>query len=168
MRVCGGWKKRLSERPKGTAGYAPACCVGCACGSCRCISPAARPPRSIWRPITLTRRGRPATVPTAISLPASGRRRATANGNYVLPSNRNLAGVPPPASELERRRPYRLPELIDIAQSNNPATRNAWNDARNAALAAGIAESAFFPFVSAGIVQGWQTSHNEFPRLGPR
>src|SRR6202034_3263927 len=88
------------------------------------------------------------------------------NSSYVLPSNRNLAGIPPPAADLERRRPYTLPELIDIAQSNNPVTRNAWNDARNAALAAGIAESAFLPFVSAGIVQGWQTSHNEFPLLG--
>ena len=56
--------------------------------------------------------------------------------------------------------------MIDIAQSTNPVTRNAWNDARNAALAAGIAESTFLPFVSAGIVQGWQKSHNEFPSLG--
>src|ERR1700675_4941804 len=70
---------------------------------------------------------------------------------YVLPSNRNVAGIPPPASDLERRRPYTLPELIDIAQSTNPATRNAWNDARNAALAAGIAESPFFPLVSPGL-----------------
>jgi outer membrane protein len=78
------------------------------------------------------------------------------NSNYVLPSNGNLAGVPPPASELERRRPYRLPELIDIAESSNPVTRNAWNDARNAALAAGIAQSTFLPMVSAGIVEGYQ------------
>jgi outer membrane protein len=88
------------------------------------------------------------------------------SGNYVLPSNGNLAGVPPPASELERRRPYSLPELIDIAESSNPLTRNAWNDARNAALAAGIAESTFLPMVSAGIVQGWQRFHNEFSALG--
>jgi outer membrane protein len=86
--------------------------------------------------------------------------------DYVLPSNSNLAGVPPPASDLERRRPYTLPELIDIAQSTNPATRNAWNDARDAALAAGIAESTFLPLVSAGIVQGWQQSHNENSALG--
>ncbi len=88
------------------------------------------------------------------------------SGNYVLPSNSNLAGVPPRASELERRRPYSLPELIDIAELSNPVTRNAWNDARNAALAAGIAESAFLPFVSAGVVQGWQRFHNEFSSLG--
>jgi outer membrane protein len=92
--------------------------------------------------------------------PASGQ---AAGGNYVLPSNRNLAEAPPPASNLERRRPYTLPELIDIAQTNNPTTRNAWNDARNAALAAGIAESTFLPLVSAGIVQGWQAFHNATP-----
>jgi outer membrane protein TolC len=88
------------------------------------------------------------------------------NNNYVLPSNRNLAVVPPPASELERRRAYTLPELIDIAESNNPGTRNAWNDARNVALAAGIAESTFLPFVSAGIVQGWQKNRVESSILG--
>src|ERR1700691_1890298 len=88
------------------------------------------------------------------------------NSSYVLPSNRNLAEIPPAAGDLERHRPYTLPELIDIAQSNNPVTRNAWSDARNAALAAGIAESSFLPFVSAGIVQGWQKSHNETSALG--
>ena len=36
---------------------------------------------------------------------------------------------------------YSLAELIDIAQSNNPLTRTAWNNARNIALAAGIAKS---------------------------
>jgi outer membrane protein TolC len=86
--------------------------------------------------------------------------------DYVLPSNSNLAGAPAPASELERRRPYTLPELIDIAESTNPATRNAWNDARDAALTAGIAESTFLPLVSAGIVQGWQQIHNENSTFG--
>jgi outer membrane protein len=80
--------------------------------------------------------------------------------DYVLPSNSNLAGVPPPETALERRRPYLLPELIDIAESSNPVTRNAWNDARNAALVAGIAESTFLPIVSAGIIEGYQNIHS--------
>lgn len=46
---------------------------------------------------------------------------------------------------LDRRKVYSLPELIDIAQSNNPLTRTAWNGARNAALTTGIAESAYLP-----------------------
>ena len=83
-------------------------------------------------------------------------------GSYVLPANRALAGIPPPALDLERGGPYTLPDLIDIAQSTNPVTRNAWNDARNAALAAGIAKSTFLPVISAGIVQGWQKTHIDF------
>jgi outer membrane protein len=93
------------------------------------------------------------------------------HGSYVLPANRALAGIPPPALDLERGGPYTLPELIDIAQSTNPVTRNAWNDARNAALAAGIAKSTFLPVISAGIVQGWQKTHIDFsapiPPLSP-
>jgi outer membrane protein len=78
------------------------------------------------------------------------------SSSYVLPSNRTMASIPSPLFELERRHAYSLPELIDIAQSSNPVTRNAWNDARDAALVAGIAESTFFPVVSAAIVQGYQ------------
>src|SRR6476661_6900890 len=84
------------------------------------------------------------------------------HGSYVLPANRTLAEIPPPAFDLERDGPYTLPELIDIAESTNPVTRNAWNDARNAALAAGIAKSTFLPVVSAGVVQGWQKTHIDF------
>jgi outer membrane protein len=87
-------------------------------------------------------------------------------GSYVLPSNRDLATPTPAVLGLERHSPYTLPELIDIAQSTNPTTRNAWNDARDAALAAGIAESAFSPVVSASIVQGWQTARNATTLLG--
>jgi outer membrane protein len=94
---------------------------------------------------------------------SSGQQQRT---TYVLPSNEVVAGVPAPQSDLERRRAYTLPQLIDVAESSNPATRNAWNDARNSALAAGIAESTFLPFISAGIVQGWQTIHNENTALG--
>jgi outer membrane protein TolC len=69
-------------------------------------------------------------------------------------------------SELERRRAYSLPELIDIAQSNNPTTHNAWIDAKNAALTAGIAESAYFPRVSASIVGGDFRARNNDSVLG--
>src|ERR1700691_4485410 len=96
-------------------------------------------------------------------VPASGQPKSA---SYILPSNRELAETPSAASGLERSYPYTLPELINIAQSNNPTTRNAWNDARNAALAAGIAESTFLPLVSAGVVEGYQTSHNEKSALG--
>jgi outer membrane protein len=72
--------------------------------------------------------------------------------SYALPVNTDLTGLPAPLG-MDRRRVYSLPELIDIAQSNNPLTRSAWNDARNAALATGIAESAYLPRLRATAVE---------------
>src|ERR1700677_4816543 len=42
--------------------------------------------------------------------------------SYALPVNTDLTGLPAPLG-LDRRKVYSLPELIDIAQSNNPLTR---------------------------------------------
>ena len=81
-----------------------------------------------------------------------------APGSYVLPPNPAL-GALPAAPRLDPERTYTLPELVDLAQSNNPATRIAWATARNAALAVGIAESAYLPQLSAHIVGGHQTSN---------
>ena len=123
--------------------------VGCATSA---LTMAPDRPDSPWTP---------ATSPNGEIVP--GERAAPEqpmSSTYVLPPNHDLAGIPPPSSDLERHRAYSLPELIDIAQSNNPATRVAWDDARTAALVAGIAESTFLPIVSAGIVEGYQKVHN--------
>jgi outer membrane protein len=50
---------------------------------------------------------------------------------------------------LEDSHPYTLPELVDIAERNNPETRVAWEQAKQKAAAAGIARSALFPTVAA-------------------
>ena len=73
----------------------------------------------------------------------------------MLPSNIAL-GELPPLVELDGDKVYSLPELIDIAQMGNPLTRRAWNVAKEAALAAGIAKSAYLPRVTAAAVGGWQ------------
>ncbi len=89
---------------------------------------------------------------------------ATSAPGYVLPSNASLAGVPPPPN-VDAGKVYSLPDLIDLAESNNPATRIAWNEARRVALAAGIAESAYLPKVTASAVvaaQGTNTSGSAF------
>ena len=44
---------------------------------------------------------------------------------------------------------YTLPELIDIAERNNPETRVIWEHAKQRAVAAGVARSALFPTVAA-------------------
>jgi outer membrane protein len=89
-------------------------------------------------------------IPGAKPLPAP-----VGEATYELPVNSKLANVPAPP-ELDRDQPYSLPELIDIAQSSNPLTRTAWNRAREAALAAGIARSAYLPSLTAGAALVYQ------------
>lgn len=79
---------------------------------------------------------------------------------YVLPSNQALARIPATPSGILSDHAYSLAELIDIAQSSNPKTRGAWDEARDAALAAGIARSAYLPNVSAGVIGAYQTGRN--------
>ncbi len=57
---------------------------------------------------------------------------------------------------LDPARAYTLPELIDLAQRRNPATRAAWEEARQAAEAAGVARSTLLPRLAATVVGGYQ------------
>jgi outer membrane protein len=97
-----------------------------------------------------------ATAPGGEIIPGA-RGAGGAAHDYVLPANSALAAVPPPPS-IEGAKVYTLPELIDLAESSNPSTRIAWNDARVAALAAGIAESAYLPKIAASAVAGYSSS----------
>ena len=80
---------------------------------------------------------------------------------FVLPPNNEMAQLPSPDT-FDSAHVYTLAELIDIAESNNPLTKTAWNNAREVALAAGIAKSAYLPKLTAVAVGGWQA----FPRSG--
>ncbi len=98
----------------------------------------------------------PQTTPTGEIIPGEKPNPDTANG-YVLPSNASLASVPSPPV-VESAKVYWLPELIDLAESSNPQTRIAWNEARRVALAAGIAESLYLPTITASAVGVYQGS----------
>jgi outer membrane protein TolC len=106
----------------------------------------------------------PATTDTGEIIAGAHQAPPTADG-YVLPGNPVLGRIPPPPS-VDTGRRYSLSELIDLAESNNPATRIAWNDARRAALAAGIAESAFLPNITATAIGGYQGSTGHATALG--
>lgn len=81
---------------------------------------------------------------------------------YTLPSNPAvLTRASSPELPPRPGRPYALAELIDIAQSTNPATRRAWNTARDAALAVGIARSIYLPQLTATVVGGYTHSGQE-------
>jgi outer membrane protein len=88
----------------------------------------------------------------------------TAEG-YVLTPNPVLGKVPSPPT-VDAAKAYSLSELIDLAALSNPTTRIAWNEARRAALAAGIAESAFLPNITATAIGGYQGSSGRQTALG--
>lgn len=100
----------------------------------------------------------PETSETGEIIPGSHNAAASASPDkrFVLPPNTEAARLPAPLP-IDDKHAYTLPELIDIAEKNNPATRIAWNAARNVALAKGIAESTLLPRLTASAVAGRQS-----------
>src|SRR5215472_13831085 len=62
---------------------------------------------------------------------------------FAVPDN-TAVQLPSPA-DIDPNHVYSLVELIDIAQRRNPATRVAWEQARQAAINVGIARAAYLP-----------------------
>lgn len=94
----------------------------------------------------------PATTEAGEIIPGEKGPPGAANGSgYMLPPNPAAASAPPPPI-VDSDRVYSLPDLIDLAEANNPSTRIAWNAARKVALAAGIAESTYLPKITASTV----------------
>jgi outer membrane protein TolC len=67
--------------------------------------------------------------------------------------------------QIDPRKVYDLPELIDIAQRNNPQTRIAWERAREAAAAVGLSASTYYPYLVASAGAGYQRVFLPFPSL---
>lgn len=139
---------RRPDLPLALAIFISAGMAGCATSS---LEMAPERPDRPWQP---------ETTATGDIVPGAPKPASAAGKNgYALPSNSALAAVPP-GPALDPAHAYSLPELIDIAESANPLTRVAWNDARNAALAAGIAKSAYLPQISAAALGGYQSGHS--------
>jgi outer membrane protein len=92
---------------------------------------------------------------TAPAPAASGARR------FAVPEN-TAVQLPSPA-DIDPNHVYSLVELIDIAQRRNPATRVAWEQARQAAINVGIARAAYLPALTASAVAGWEHFVTPFP-----
>jgi len=106
----------------------------------------------------------PALVRTCIVLflLSAAAKRASAQCQGHLTSLENAAhytaqsNVPICKAEIDPSKPYRLEELVDIAESNNPLTRIAWESAKQAANRLGIARSDYFPQLAALALSGDQ------------
>ncbi|CNF01295.1 putative outer membrane protein [Yersinia enterocolitica] len=87
---------------------------------------------------------------------------AVGSSSFSVPPNPLVAELAPPPT-IKREHTYSLPELIDIAQSQNPDTRIAWQQARQAALAVGMGEAIFLPIISASVIGGYQSTTTPLP-----
>src|SRR5262249_5791794 len=92
---------------------------GCATSSLSLAPPA---PNAPWTPTTRPDGEIVAGAPPSANAPRSN--------SYILPSNAKAAGEVPAPTDLDRSHPYTLAELIDLAESHNPSTRAAWENAR--------------------------------------
>ena len=66
---------------------------------------------------------------------------------------------------VDPRKEYTLPELIDLAEQLNPATRAAWQNARQALALVGVSKSAYYPFLSLAAAAGYTRFFVPFPQL---
>src|SRR5215831_959363 len=131
------------------ARYRLSALAGCAllgaCNDTRDLAPAS--PDTPWQfEPSKEAPGAPAAAPAAAK-------------RFALPEN-TAVQLPSPA-DVDPDHTYSLVELIDIAQRRNPATRVAWEQARQAAINVGIARAAYLPALTASAVVGWE--HVVFP-----
>jgi outer membrane protein TolC len=65
---------------------------------------------------------------------------------------------------IDPSRPYHLEEMIDIAETNNPHARIAWEEAKQAAEHVGIARSTYFPKLAGMALFGDERIIVPFPK----
>jgi outer membrane protein len=103
-------------------------------------------------PIQAQNTSQPSSSATTGNLPDS----PSPQQNFVLPPNREAGVIPEPRTKLMTDHEYRLTELIDIAERENPETRVAWQRARNAAIGASVAENTYLPVITANVLGAYQ------------
>ena len=67
-------------------------------------------------------------------------------------------------TDIDPKKPYSLEELIDIAESNNPLTRIAWESAKQAAERLGMARSEYYPRLAALALAGDERTIEPWPK----
>ncbi len=123
------------------------CALLGACNDTRDLAPAS--PDTPWQ------------IQPSKEVPATPASAAVAARRFAVPEN-TAVQLPSPA-DIDPDHVYSLVELIDIAQRRNPATRVAWEQARQAAINVGIARAAYLPALTASAVAGWEHFVLPFP-----
>src|SRR5208282_519184 len=82
---------------------------------------------------------------------------------YTIPMQARPASTLPEPGVTSAGNKYDLPALIDIALTNNPDTRQTWEQARSAAAAYGASRAPYYPVVSAEVPGGYEREMFELP-----
>ena len=86
--------------------------------------------------------------------------------SFVLPPNREAGALPAQPVTLATGHEYRLPELLEIAESANPAAAIAKANARNARLGEQTAASTYLPAISGTALGAYQGVKGQNGALG--
>jgi len=89
--------------------------------------------------------------------------RSGAANEFVIPMQERPASTIPEPRVTAAGNKYDLPALIDIALSNNPDTRQTWDQARAAAAAYGVSRAPFYPVVGAQVPGGYEREIFQLP-----
>jgi outer membrane protein len=89
--------------------------------------------------------------------------RPGAANEYVIPMQARPPSTIPEPHATSSSNQYDLPALIDIALTNNPDTRQTWEQARAAAAAYGASRAPYYPVVSGQVPGGYEREIFELP-----
>ncbi len=102
---------------------------------------------------------RPEAYPEKFAPPEADRAwtpRSGAANEFAIPMQARPPSTLPEPHATGSGNKYDLPSLIDIALSNNPDTRQTWDQARAAAAAYGVSRAPFYPVVSTQVPGGYE------------
>ena len=132
------------------------------CNDTRDLAPAS--PSTPWQTEIIRRDGAAVQPQSPMPPPPEGSARQFSAPLQAMP-------VIPAAdrTEIDPNHPYTLTELIDLAQTRNPVTRIAWEQARQAAIAVGISQATLLPELTVDALGGANHTATPFPTaLAPR
>ena len=82
---------------------------------------------------------------------------------YVIPAQARPPSTLPEPPMVNTTNQYDLPALIDIALTNNPDTKQTWEQARAAAAAYGASRAPYYPDVSTQVPGGYERELFQLP-----
>jgi outer membrane protein TolC len=121
--------------------------------------------------VFLQLRGFPTLLAVSILLPTAAAAQCAGRVDSLATTANCVAHALPAtaAPTIDPQRRYRLDELVDIAESNNPRTRVAWERARQASDRLHLARGAYYPELTLLAFFGDERIVNPFPKpLAPR